>query len=547
MSINNELHRNINKGSQFDKYFENVSCNATFEKKGDTTQVLHLMRKHAEKYAYQTKKIAPLLKGSTIEQTVDNIYNFLYKHVQYNIDGYEQNLRSPACSWKQRIEGIDCKSYAIFASGILQNLGIEHYFRKVKQTHYQPNYWTHVYVVVKSNGNQLVIDPTIHSNNEVEYVQKKDIKVSKLPIYSLNAGAQGVPTLTQDNEILNVFFEVVAFLRKIGVKEPIIQIVNQKVQQAYYKHGKFDFPFRLLPNNHLLIDNEHIPLYPTSLNAGREVVRAVGTTVAGIDTSIFKISTPSNTSLQSGGGSGGGIASSLGLLLADPTGISSILSILGNFDIAANVSNVLKYGFSSWGAASDPAKMKTDIETKYMPLVNQKFAQLKQSTNAASLGINLTELDKVISFFASYGTASVNRRSWAGSTTASFKLLSKTFTDFYSQTMLPIIDEFKNNGYKIQQNTTTANFGDFDQIYKIDPNDANTTAEKNGNFSYKKYTITGMPKAPNSFQQQYVNGQASPNNSISNTNLSKIIGFGSAAALALFFVVPKMTYKKEKK
>ncbi len=546
MNINNELQREINNGLQFDKYFEKVECKATFEKKGDTTAVLHLMRKHANKYAYQTKAIAPQLKGSTVKQTVENVYNFLYNNVQYQIDGYNQNLRSPACSWQQRKTGIDCKSYSIFASTILQNLGIEHYFRKVKQTYYNPAYWSHVYVVIKDNGKQLVIDPTIHSNNEVSYVQKKDIKVNKLPIYSLNAGVQQPqqPANKRHTEILNGFFEVANLFKKVGIPNSTIQTIQNEVQKNYYKKGSFKFPFKLECNDILVVGNKRIPLKQnlTGLNAGIDL-SIFDTGTGGLATTTpVGVSTNSNNS-------NGAVAGLISTLL-DPTG-GILTSLLGSLNITENINNVLKYGLDSWGAASSPAKMGNDIKNIYMPLVQQRIDALKTASTPQLFSERLTELDKIIKFYAGYGTASINRRSWAGSTTEAFKLLSKTFSDLYNEVVVKIVQELKSNNTIVNTAQTTANYGDLDQTYKIDIGDDNTTAEKNGAFTYNTYTISGNSQAISNTQNYQTNPDGSPvldaNGNIipkQKSNVGKIVGYGSAIALAGFLVVPMLNKKK---
>ena len=105
-----------------------------------------------------------------------------------------QNLRSPAHSWHTaRQSGIDCKSYSIFASSILLNLGIKHYIRQVKQPKMNPDSFTHVYVIVPKNqetGSLLdgyfTIDGTRKNKSEGKFTLAKDIFMSQLPHLGLN-------------------------------------------------------------------------------------------------------------------------------------------------------------------------------------------------------------------------------------------------------------------------------------------------------------------------------------------------------------------------
>ncbi|WP_275552710.1 hypothetical protein, partial [Tenacibaculum piscium] len=120
----------------------------------------------------------------------------LFHHFQYKIDGSNQNLRSPACSWSSRQSGIDCKSYSIFASTTLLNLGINHYLRRIKQS--ATAGFSHVYVIVPKNQKNpknlkhgyFTIDGTLPTIEEPEFYEKSDIYMeAELPIYGL-AGTQ---------------------------------------------------------------------------------------------------------------------------------------------------------------------------------------------------------------------------------------------------------------------------------------------------------------------------------------------------------------------
>ncbi len=117
-----------------------------------------------------------------MKETCLNVHNFLFSHFQYKIDGSLQQLRSPACSWATREVGIDCKSYSIFGSTVLYNLGINHYFRRIKQD--VGSGFTHLYLVVPMNQNTnsleryFVIDGTIKVNKEVDFYMSDDLFVN---------------------------------------------------------------------------------------------------------------------------------------------------------------------------------------------------------------------------------------------------------------------------------------------------------------------------------------------------------------------------------
>lgn len=548
MDVNEALQRKIKSGNKYDKYFEKVSCKSSFVGKGNTTFGMQQMKQLAKEHQYQTAEIAKQLRKNTIQETVSSIYEFLYDHLQYQLDGYDQQLRSPACSWQQRKSGIDCKSYSVFASTILLNLGIKHYFRKIKQPAYNPGGWTHVYVIVPDGENYYVIDGTIHQNIEVPFIEKEDLLMeSNLNYYALNA--PNVATLQQnkvdDVEKLKGFTIALNALEKIGVSPEKTLQISQLVKNAYFKKDSFNFPFRLINEKTLLVDNTFIEL-PINNGLG---ITPVTTTVSGLDLSMFTNNTTSPST------AGSGITGALSTLAIDPTGtsaiISTITSILPIGDIMANVTNVFKYGLSSWGAATDPVKAQAEMEV-YFKFLDGILTAVRTSTNAQAMEDNLNELERAARYYDEMFRASVDRRSWAGSTTAAFELMDELGTKFYQDTVVPLISSLKNAGYNISSTTTTSRFGDLDHIYQPQVASDNTTAEKNGTFTHKIYTILGVPQnsavTPKDTNTQ-LPVQYNPDGTVkpqvnSNSNMGKILGYGGALALAGFLVVPMLNKKK---
>jgi len=120
----------------------------------------------------ETEQLAKQLAGQSVALSVKNIKNFIYWHIQYRQDQTEQQLHSPAHTWSVRRKGVDCKSYSIFASSILTNLGIPNNLRQIKQLAFNPEYWSHVYVVIPEKG--LVIDGTVSYDHEPSFAEKYD-------------------------------------------------------------------------------------------------------------------------------------------------------------------------------------------------------------------------------------------------------------------------------------------------------------------------------------------------------------------------------------
>jgi hypothetical protein len=188
------LHRKIKNGLEFNVLFPNVGNAQTNLGVGDTHHSTKQMKAWVQKYYTQCNKVAPLLKRSSLKETTQAIYDFLYSHIQYKQDNTLQQLRTPANSWKNRVVGIDCKSYSIFASCILTSLNVKHYIRQIKQPSWKPHLYTHVYVVVPFNqqtgsldNGSYVIDATVSNNREPIYIKKEDLFMStNLPHVGLN-------------------------------------------------------------------------------------------------------------------------------------------------------------------------------------------------------------------------------------------------------------------------------------------------------------------------------------------------------------------------
>ncbi len=199
--------RTIQDGSAFNHFFPKPSAKDTIViQDGEVTDTIELMKKVVWKYLNDTKNIAAHLKGHSLPVTCQNIWEFLFHHIQYKLDqpGLEQ-LRRPARSWADRTSGIDCDCFSIFASSILTNLQIPHSFRITKYggTHFQ-----HVYVVVPHAGKTLVIDPVLSRYNyEQPYTQYKDfaMNLSGIDVAVLSGHASpalfGIPTLGEATEV----------------------------------------------------------------------------------------------------------------------------------------------------------------------------------------------------------------------------------------------------------------------------------------------------------------------------------------------------------
>lgn len=144
--INIRGFRLILKDNQYDSFFDKFDCIENDNFRGYGSWV--------KKHQFQTKEVAEVLRGETLEQTVENIHWFLYHHIQYHTVLPNFEIKTPACAWQNRSVGVDCKTYTTFASSILSNLGVQHYLKSVE---YEEG--GHIYVVVPIDQDNPKLNP----------------------------------------------------------------------------------------------------------------------------------------------------------------------------------------------------------------------------------------------------------------------------------------------------------------------------------------------------------------------------------------------------
>ncbi|WP_299134583.1 hypothetical protein [uncultured Tenacibaculum sp.] len=175
------LHRRLKDGKEFNDLMPSSDCSNVQLANGNTKVAIDKMAFWAKKYQHHTKELtSKKFSNLSLSKLCEKTHSFLFSHLQYKIDSYDQLLRSPACSWKSREEGLDCKSYSIFASTILLNAGIKHYLRRVIIN--EGEGYSHVYVTVPKNqktGNlkegYYVIDGTINTLKEQRVFKSDDV------------------------------------------------------------------------------------------------------------------------------------------------------------------------------------------------------------------------------------------------------------------------------------------------------------------------------------------------------------------------------------
>lgn len=128
----------------------------------------------------QVAQFAQQFKGSTVQDTCNNVWQFIKHNINYKIDpAGVQWIKTPARLWSDR-EG-DCKSFSIMAASLLKHNGITPTFRF---TTYTPGSTipTHVYVVVKQKGKkEIVVDAVYNAFNAQKlFTYKKDYTMAQI-------------------------------------------------------------------------------------------------------------------------------------------------------------------------------------------------------------------------------------------------------------------------------------------------------------------------------------------------------------------------------
>lgn len=133
---------------------------------------VRFMKKVCRQYNSDTAMLANALKTNNIEQTLQNIFDFIFKHIKYVPDSkfIEQVRRPLRCLYDK--QG-DCDCYATLIGSILENLNIPYKFRIAA---YNDNsYYQHVYVIVPNGNGYYTCDPVVDRfNYEKPYSKKKD-------------------------------------------------------------------------------------------------------------------------------------------------------------------------------------------------------------------------------------------------------------------------------------------------------------------------------------------------------------------------------------
>lgn len=171
--------RRIEGGNQFNHLFLSPQGqNVRIKKRADLEDTVALMKRVIRETLTDTSKVANLLRLGNTKQTLANVWNFCFKHLQYRRD--EENIeqvRRPVRTWRDRKQGVDCDCMTVFIGSILLNLGIPFVIR-LSRNSMSATGFEHVYPVAITNQGKVIMDCVVHQFNfEAPYLEIKDINM----------------------------------------------------------------------------------------------------------------------------------------------------------------------------------------------------------------------------------------------------------------------------------------------------------------------------------------------------------------------------------
>jgi hypothetical protein len=169
-----------------------------FYKEGDTADIATKLLKVYRDQRHQVARLAPALRGATLLDTCRNVWRIVKENIRYQMDPKgNQWVRRPAQMWWSGVG--DCKSYSVFIASCLDALGILGTFRFVSYVEDDATP-THVYVVVKNNGAEIILDAVMPGfNQEKPFEHKYDYNMTR--IYELS-GIAGKGRYTTGSALL---------------------------------------------------------------------------------------------------------------------------------------------------------------------------------------------------------------------------------------------------------------------------------------------------------------------------------------------------------
>ncbi len=114
--------------------------------------------------AFELEQVAPKLMGRDLLSTCRNIWDWCYHSFEYKLDEGGEKYKSPAWSWQERHQGIDCDDFTLLSGCLLLLMRIPFAIKLVRQS--RLGNWDHVYIVVPTARGYITIDPVLKAFNQ---------------------------------------------------------------------------------------------------------------------------------------------------------------------------------------------------------------------------------------------------------------------------------------------------------------------------------------------------------------------------------------------
>jgi len=169
-----DYHKPLIPDPQFDALMPKPKGTVeTIKREARLEDTITLLPEVIRRVSWQVRKIIPLLRGDTLEETCKNIWTRLYNGIRYCKDEKnKEQIFSPRATWWRK-KG-DCDDFSVFVSAILTEMKISHVLRIAMYK--EEGGYQHIYpVAISPNGKEIIIDCVLSKfNKEVPYIKKID-------------------------------------------------------------------------------------------------------------------------------------------------------------------------------------------------------------------------------------------------------------------------------------------------------------------------------------------------------------------------------------
>jgi hypothetical protein len=169
------VRRHVKDGREYDHLIPKAPGGTQIIRRdAEVTHTVNFIPKVVKSTLFHTEDLVPQLKGKTLYETCNKIWDFVYDHISYEKDAHgKEQVRSPRRTWADRSAGVDCDCYTTFISSILTNMRIPHTLRITK---YKKDYFQHIYPIVPiGSGKYITLDCVVHAfDYEEPFTEKKD-------------------------------------------------------------------------------------------------------------------------------------------------------------------------------------------------------------------------------------------------------------------------------------------------------------------------------------------------------------------------------------